>query len=87
MALAFRSSSTGGNGSGTTLTVSAPAGMASGDLAIAVVNVLRNGIIRGGKGIELPNHRAGPGTANTVTNVVDENGDPVTITYHNRPIG
>ena len=36
---------------------------------------------------ELPNHRAGPGTANTVTNVVDENGDPVTITYHDRPIG
>ena len=48
---------------------------------------IRNGIIRGGKGIELPNHRAGPGTANTVTNVVDENGDPVTITYHDRPIG
>lgn len=47
---------------------------------------IRNGVIRGGKGIELPNELVYP-IPNTVTNVVDENGDPVNIDYHDRPVG
>lgn len=48
---------------------------------------IRNGTIIGGEGIRLPNNRVSPGTANTVTNVVDGNGDPVRVYYDNEAYG
>ena len=50
-------------------------------------NTIRNGVIRGGNGIRLPSNRVSPGTANTVTNVVDENGDPVRVYYDSEAYG
>lgn len=48
---------------------------------------IRNGTIIGGQGIRLPNNRVSPGTANTVTNVVDGNGDPVRVWYDSEAYG
>lgn len=47
---------------------------------------IRNGIIRGSKGIELPKRMAG-GTSNVIENVRRPDGSPVPIIYHDRAIG
>ena len=50
-------------------------------------HTFRNGVIRGGKGIELPKRLVDPSQPNVVEDVVDEAGIPVKITYHDRAIG